>query len=154
MRKLRTSANQYSSFWELLLKRSDRKTKLFSKCSPHVDDWINATSGKPGVSFSYLIRKHWAGVQLYIDKGPAHKKLNITRYKIIYANKDKIEAGIPYKLQWYSPRNTRGRTIKSVVIAEGIESEADWGNIQDAMVNGMISFIKVLKPYVDSLPNK
>ena len=137
-------------FWTGLLDRAKSKTQLHANRSPGTDSYISTGAGKYGLSFLYVIRKHDAGIDLYIDRGSEDENKAI--FDTLKASKDTIERDFGDSLLWQSHENKRARRImKNLDIGGYREDESKWPEIQDAMIDAMIRLEKALRPHIDNL---
>jgi hypothetical protein len=139
-------------FWTELLKRAKDKTKLHANISPGQHGWIGAGSGKRGLGFNYVIRKHEGAVELYIDRGKEAGEESKTIFDSLAASKDAIEKEFGGPLEWQRLEGKRACRIRKLIPIGGYrDDESKWPSIQDAMIDAMIRLEKALKPYIAKL---
>jgi hypothetical protein len=126
-------------FWTGLLNRAKEKTPIFSTISPSKESWIATGAGKGGVTFNFLINKDWAAVELYID----HDKNTGEKNKSIF---DKL-----YSLDWDRLDEKRASRIRKKIELGGLKSQDKWQDIQDAMIDTMIIFERILRPKISRM---
>src|SRR5690606_18180877 len=88
--RLKSSDALRLEFWTALLNEMAKKSGLFKHISPKKDNWINVSSGMPGVAYTFTISSSYARVELYIDTGDKEKNKNFFDY--LYQNKEEIES--------------------------------------------------------------
>ncbi len=138
-------------FWTQLLQRAKEKTKLHATISPGQHGWIGTGAGKRGLGFNYIIRKHEADVELYIDRGKDADDENKTIFDKFAASKDVIEAAFGDPLEWQRLEGKRACRIKKEILLGGYRDEAKWSEIQDTMIDAMIRLENALKPHIAKL---
>jgi hypothetical protein len=139
------------AFWKQLLKKAKTKTNLHANISPGVSGEVGTGAGKQGLGFNYAIRKDWAFVDLYIDRGKGSEEENKAIFDELESHRRAIEAAFGGKLEWQRLEGKRAcRVLKSLDLG-GYQDEEKWETIQDAMVKTMIPFVKALRPYIDRL---
>lgn len=137
-------------FWTSLLERARPRTRLHSGISPGHDTWISTGAGKSGLAFSYVMTKHASGVELYIDRGRDLDDENMQIFETLFAGREEIEREHGGPLDWQPLDGRRACRIKHHVEG-GYRDDQRWPEIQDAMIDAMISFERALKPHIDRL---
>ncbi len=138
-------------FWTELLERAKQKTKLHSTISPNQYNWIGTTAGKRGLGLNYIIRKHAADVELYIDRGKDSDDENEAIFNSLEASKGAIQDTFGGKLDWQKLEGKRACRIKKEIGLGGYRDEAKWPAIQEAMIDAMIRLDKALNPCIRKL---
>ena len=87
-------------FWTGLLDIAKTKTKLHSKISPGQYNWIGAGIGTRGLSLNYVIRRHDAQIEFYIDLGKDTEANNKSIFDQLYKHRTEIEKTFGGKLEW------------------------------------------------------
>lgn len=143
---------RYFNFWTLLLDRAKLKTKLHSNTSPRSAHWIGMSSGMSGLVLNYVFTKHESTCELYIDKGKDCKKVNKKIYDYIEKHKEVIEQEFGDNLRWERLSDGQASRIsKRLHLGGWKDSEDNWPQIADAMVDTMIRLEKVLRPYIEEI---
>ncbi len=136
-------------FWEALLERARRKTRLHANISPSRDSWISAGAGKSGLGFNYVVRERDSRVELYIDgKYPEENK---AIFDALAASREDIEERFDGPLVWERLEGRRVSRISGVVERGSYRDEERWPEIQDAMIDAMIRLEKALRPHLSKL---
>lgn len=138
-------------FWAMLLERARVKTKLHANISPAQYHYIETGAGKSGLIFSYVIRKHDANVELYIDRGKDSGEENTAIYEKLAASKDAIENAFGEPLLWQQIEGKRACRIAKKIALGGYRDEAKWPEVQDALIDAMIRLEKALRPHIEKL---
>ncbi|MCK4334699.1 DUF4268 domain-containing protein [candidate division WOR-3 bacterium] len=137
-------------FWMELLDGAKKKTKLHANISPSRQNWIGTSTGIRGLGFlNYVIRRHDAQVELWIDRGKDSENKAI--FDKLAASKDAIEKNFGAPLKWQRLEGKRGCRIKKQITLGGYRDKDKWPKIQDAMIDAMIRLAKVLKPHIVKL---
>lgn len=136
-------------FWTQLLSRSKNKTPLFSKKDPGIESYLTLGSGKAGVYYNYTISTKGARVELYIDNG--NGDWNKSTFDTFFENKQKIEDAFEHSLAWDRLDDKRASLIRFPMDQFGLQDKENWPELQDVMIEAMIKFEKVLRPYIQKL---
>lgn len=139
-------------FWDQLLTRAREKgVKWHASVSPSADNWIAAGAGRSGFSFVYTVRlREKATVELVIDTGDQERNKRL--FDELYARREEIENAFGGPLVWERLDDRRASRVRHVIHSGGLKDSADWGPLQDAMVDAMDRLAKALKPYIQQLP--
>lgn len=144
--------NNCFRFWEGLLSRAKEKTTLHSNISPSRENWISAGSGKGGLSFNYVIRQSaTSSVELYIDRGKDSNEQNRSIFDQLYGHRQEIEDSFGGELMWEPLEARRACRIKKDIGDTGFREEANWPEMQDAMIDAMVRLENALKPHLANL---
>jgi hypothetical protein len=139
------------AFWSGLLERAAGKTRLHSAVKPNKDSWLAAGSGRSGVHFTYLVRRHDAGAYLILEG--SNQAQNHAVFDSFIADRDHIEADFGESLVWDKVETRKRCQIGVNLHVGGYQSEPEsWPEIQDAMVDAMARLELVFKPVVAGLP--
>lgn len=139
-------------FWASLQKRLKGKTNLHSNLTPTKDSWWATTSGVPGIVLLYNIFKDSWGVELCVDHGKKTEEENHQVFESIQSHQSEIEAQFGKPLQWMRQERRRLCRIRyNSDFGGGLANENQWPQIQDAMIEQMIDFERVLRPYLNKM---
>jgi hypothetical protein len=139
-------------FWEGLLKRAKDKSKLHANISPSQHGWIGAGSGKRGLGFNFVIRKHEGAVELYIDRGKDAGDESKDIFDSLAASKEAIEKEFGGPLEWQRLEGKRACRIRKTISLGGYrDDESKWPSIHEAMIEAMICLEKAIKPHIAKL---
>lgn len=140
-------------FWTGLLDRARVRTKLHAAISPSKNGYVTTSSGKRGVIFSYVVHKHGAQVELYIDRGQGGGEENLAILQELQAHQTEIEASFGEPLEWQRLQAKRACRIAKPVPGGGYRDDrARWPEIQASMVDAMVRLEQALKPHIARLP--
>jgi len=138
-------------FWEGLLVKSRKKTKLHANITPGKWGYIGASAGKPGLALNYIITKDRGDVELYIDCGKGSEEENKKIFDTLYSKKQEIEKDFGGSLDWDRLDGKRASRIKASFTGIGLYDEDKWDALQDKMIDAMIRLEKALKRYIKRL---
>jgi len=138
-------------FWSQLLAKAKERTSLHANITPGTNHWSSASAGKGGLVFSYIILKHEAAVELYIDRGKESQSDNKAIFDALAKSKNAIEKAFGSPLEWMRLEAKRASRIKKMIPGGGLDDEEKWPETQTGMVDTMLRFEKALKPYIDKL---
>ncbi len=131
------------AFWERLLARSG--TPLFAAVSPRATNSLDAPSGVPGVTYTWIARAHAADVVLYLRD----------RHKVAFDElrraKDAIEAAFGEPLAWHRQDGQTASYIKKTIATGGYADQERWPEIHEAMIDGMIRLGQACQPHLERL---
>jgi len=138
-------------FWAQLLVKAKTRTRLHAAISPVENGWISTGAGLSGLAYSYVIRRHEASVELYIDRGKEAEEENRSIFEALLANKGAIEKEFGEPLDWQPLEGKRACRIEKEIPIGGFDDDGKWPEIQDAMVDAMVRLERALKPYISKL---
>ena len=129
---------ELEEFWEGLLAKSDAAFQLFQAISPKRQGWIGKSAGTGGVSYNYLIRNDYGGIELYIDTNS--REDNKELFDRLVAKKVEIEDEFGGELEWRRLDDKRASRIRAEVVNAGLTEKDEWDRIQEEMVDAMQRF--------------
>lgn len=139
-------------FWEGLLERSKIKHKLFNSISPTQYNWIGASSGIRGISYTYWITKEGVSLKIYIDRGKDSDEENNKLFNELLKNKEIIEKEFGESLDWEKLDQYRACVIKKDYYSGGWRTDkGKWEQIQEEAIEGMIRLEKSTKEFIAKL---
>ncbi len=150
------SAQRYKlrkDFWTKLLTKSKDKTNLFSNVSPSKYSWIATGAGKSGIAYIYEVTYKNGRVEIYLDKGKEDEDvlINKKRFDRLFKHKGEIEKEFGEKLLWEKLDDRKASRISYTFDEIGLKDEDRWDDIQDKMIDAMISLEKATKKYIGKL---
>jgi hypothetical protein len=138
-------------FWTQLLERAKAKTRLHSTISPGQYSYISTSAGQRGLSLNYVLRKHHAGVELYIDRGDGSSEQNKSIFDRLAAEKAAIEGAYGGPLEWQRLDDKRASRIRDTFNSGGYLDDASWPGLQEQMIDAMVRLEKALRPHLVGL---
>ena len=100
------------------------------------------------MGLNYVVRTSDTSVELYIDGGVDSDEENLIRFNELISKRESIEAKFDGTITWEPLEDRRACRISSVVDLGGWKNEENWTDISVALVDRMINFYAVLKPYL------
>ena len=132
-------------FWKSFLAVAERRGLYADLKTPTRDSLFVRKWRGPMVegTIAYVINQHDSRAAFYTVRAEVYDEL--------HARKNEIEAAMEESLSW-----TRRETGNTSVIAHnmtngGYKDEADWGAIQNAMIDAMIRFEQTLSPFIANI---
>ena len=138
-------------FWTELLERAKEKTKLHGGISPSQYNWIGTSAGQRGLGLNYVVRKHEADVELYIDRGKDAEGENKAIFDALAASKKAIEDDFGESLDWQPLEGKRASRIKKEIGLGGYRDGTRWPEIHKAMIDAMMRLDRALRPHIRKL---
>ncbi len=139
-------------FWKGLLEKCKKQVPLFASISPSTANWIAASAGKRGVSFTYNIFMDGAAVDLYIDHDQETGAKNKAIFDALLAQKEAIEREIGASLEWQRLDAKRASRIRLPINSDGgLTKPESWPSLQDRMVDAMVLFERALRPRLNTV---
>ncbi len=140
---------QRKEFWNQLISRSQKKTTLFSKTPPGVENYLSTGAGKTGIFYNYVINYDGARIQLYIDNGNGEWNKNI--FDSLLQSKDEIEKAYGEALVWERLEDNRASIVRFYINHYGLQQKDNWSNLQDLMIDTMIKFDQAFRPFIQAI---
>lgn len=141
------SATRYR-FWSTLLERATGKTPRFHSVQPSKKGYIVAPTGKGGLIWAYVIRRHDANVELFIARGKDRAAENKAIFDALHTSRQSIEAKFGAPLEWQRLDAKKACRIKKDIELGGYLDEARWPEIQEAMIDAMTRLDEGLGPHL------
>lgn len=138
-------------FWTALLDLAKTKTKLHASISPGIYNWIGTSAGIQGLNWNYVVRRHNANVELYIDQDKDTGEGNEAILSKLMEHKKEIEDKFGHPLLWESLDEKRACRIKYIIDIAGWQDEEKWPKADDALVDAMIRLESAIRPYLKSM---
>ena len=133
-------------FWKKLLAEAKKYNGLFENISPSKDYWISEGCGIGGITFTFVISKINARVELYI--GRASQEENKIIFDKLVKHKEEIERAFSSDLTWERLDDKKASRIKHQLDNVSIFNHDDWNKIIKFMIDSMIKLRIALKPYL------
>ncbi|MFO0858388.1 MAG: DUF4268 domain-containing protein [Phycisphaerales bacterium] len=139
------------AFWKDLIPIASKVTPRFARITPGNDHWISASSGVPGMDFSYLAWQTDAGCELYIDRGNDGLSWNKAVFDYLYARREQIEKTYGGPLVWNRLDDKRACRICEDSVQGGVKSPREqWPSIRDKMIDAMMRFDRAVGPHLQA----
>lgn len=143
--------SERKAFWTAALPLVSRTCPRWQKISPSDDVFLNATSGKPGVSFHIWSYINQCGSSLYLDGGTSRPLWAKAVFDALLAKRDDIERALGAPLIWDRLDEKRASFIATKSITGGYRSpRAEWPSMHDAMAQEAARFEAVMLAHIDA----
>ncbi len=131
-------------FFERLLERAKSKTRLHAGVSPGTAHWVGTGAGIAGLSYTYVVRKRDARVELYIDTPDGKENRRI--FDALFGAREEIERRFDAPLEWDTKDGRRACRIKKTFDVGGWHDEDDGEAVHEQLVEGMIKLESAIRP--------
>ena len=141
-----TNQSRYNArvkYWDKFLQKINEKSSLYGNVIPSKEYWQSVKSGYKGISYSCVVTRLHARIELYIDTGSQEHNKQI--FDNLYKRKEDIEAKFGDKLEW--ERLEKYRTSKIVYYLPNVSifNEDDWDKMIGFQTDNMIKFEAALR---------
>ena len=138
-------------FWTQLLEGAKGQTRLHANVGPPEKTWVGATSGKAGLVFNYTITQRSSSVELYIDRGRGADDENVAIFESLLESREEIERTFGGPLSWERLEGKRACRVADRQAIGGYRDDANWPEIQAAMIDSMVRLEQALRPHLSRL---
>ena len=140
--------NVRKKYWQQLLPLI-KDTTLFTNVNPTKDHWLGTGAGTAGVTYTFVITKSYARIELTILT--SSKETNKMYFKKLQKNKEAIEQSFGSEIVWEElPENKMSR-IKIEQQGVNIFNEPDWELINEFLVSNLPKFENAFRPFIKNL---
>ncbi len=130
-------------FWEGLLALARQHTPLHANVSPSHDNSRDASSGRPGTTYTYIVREHSADAVLYI------RDESKRGFDQLFRAKEAVEAAFGGPLDWHRQDNQKASYInKKTVKTGGYRDQEGWPEVQRELVDAMVRLEQAFRPHL------
>jgi hypothetical protein len=150
-RELAERHHERHEFWKTLLEHAKTRSQLHAQISPGYDTWLGTGAGRMGLAYNYVVNRHDARVELYIDRGRDADQVNREIFRQLHATKDVIEDKFGAPLEWQLLEQRRACRILSRVPGGGYRDVDQHDQLIANMVDHMVRFEDALRPHVAKL---
>lgn len=136
-------------FWRELLLQMNTQSSLYIGINTeanHYDHWLSTGAGMGGLSYTFVITKKYAAVELGINK--ASQEENKAIYDALVINKETIETNFGEALSWQRLDEKKMSRITCILDGVNIFNDDDWPKIKEFLISKMIQFSETMKPYI------
>lgn len=135
-------------YWKQLLPLL-KDTDLFLNVNPSKDHWLSSGAGTGGVSYTFVVTKSYARIELTIST--SSKETNKIYFKNLLSNKEQIEQTFGGELVWEElPENKMSR-IKIEEQGVSLYNDVDWERMNSFLISNLPKFEKALQLYIKQL---
>ena len=133
-------------YWGELLERFLTVSKQFQNVNPSTDHWLSGGSGVSGISFTFVVTRKYASVELNINHG--EKELNEKIFDKLHAEKAEIENEFGDALSWERMDAKKSCRVSCRLDGVNIMDLAEWQKIIDFQCDAMPRLDNVLRTRV------
>jgi uncharacterized protein with ParB-like and HNH nuclease domain len=135
-------------YWQQLLPFI-KNTSLFEKVNPTKDHWLSTGAGKAGISYTFVVTKNYARIELTIST--SSKEMNKIYFKSLLNYKEQIEQTFGGELVWEElPENKMSR-IKIELQDVSLYDEMDWLKMNNFLIFNLPKFENAIQPFISKL---
>ena len=134
------------SFWSELLDRINESSELFKNISPSPEYTLNCSTGIAGVKYTFVASIRYTSVECCIKL--KHIEETKAIYDFLKANSTQIEQALQSGLEWDRGANKKESRILWKFKGVNFENEGEREEAIEIMVNNMIKFDEVIRPYL------
>lgn len=139
-------------YWTAVIGKCRGRTPFHADMTPGPYHYIGTSAGVPGLLLAYVVRKHDANVELYIDLGKGFEGENKLIFEALRNQRGAIEEEFGATLEWQRLDGKRACRIRSVPGGSGWADDPDgWPAFHDELIGCQIQFEKALRPYLSKL---
>ena len=139
------------AFWTAALPLVAERCPRWLNISAGDDGWLNAASGKPGVSFQLWSYTDQCGSSLYIDGGASKPLWAKAVFDALFARRAEIERAFGGPLEWSRLDDKRASIVASKSIKGGYRSpRSDWPTMHAALADEIKRFETTMTACLDS----
>ena len=130
-------------FFEGLLTTAKHHTQLHANISPSRHPAVGTSVGIRGLAFNYVVLRHDARVELYIDTGDW--QLNRLIFEALHNEKEPIQSLFDSPLEWDAKEGRRAFRIRKDFTTGGYEDKQKWPQIQRELIQTMTILEQALR---------
>lgn len=136
-------------FWKQLLEKARTRTPIFANRNPTDNNWISASSGKNGFTYSYVVRMEDAQVELYIDRGDVNQNKHL--FEKLLEQKQQIESAFGKPLEWQRLDDRRACRVRYLITRYGLKDKDHWADLQELLISEMVNLYNAMQPEITRL---
>lgn len=137
------SMSQRLEFWTKLNEILIQKGEPFNKRKATTDHWYDVAMGssKCHVSIELVNKNNLIRISIWVNENKA-------QYDNFFANKDAIEAGLGYSLEWNRNDSKKASRIYTSIPGLDFEDHSNYGDLIEKSIVKAVEFKKVFKNYL------
>jgi hypothetical protein len=146
-----TRHSERRAFWTAALPVVSAIVPRWKNISAGDDGWLNAASGKPGVSFQLWSYTDQCGNSLYIDGGATKPAWAKAVFDALLRNREAIERAFGGPLEWTRLDDKRASIVASKTLKAGYRSpREDWAKTHAALADESKRFEAATLQHIDA----
>jgi hypothetical protein len=138
-------------FWTDLLATAKLQTSIHAGVSPGSYGSLWVSAGKSGLGYAYVVRKHDAAAELYIDRGKDSDAETKRIFDTLKAHQEEIEKNFGDALDWDWVEGRRGCRIRKTIKTGGYRDEERWPEIHAQMIDAMVRLEQAIRAQLISI---
>lgn len=143
-----------NQFWTDALPVVSELVPRWKRFGPRNEGWIEATSGRPWVSFQLWVYTDQCGVNIYLDGGPERPGWAKAVFDALESKRLEIEKKFGKELSWQRLNEKRASIISSSSIRGGYRTPKEtWPQIHAELARDALRFETVILEYLDDAVN-
>lgn len=140
-------------FWNKLLPLLKGKTTIFQNSSASKDHWVSSGgTGISGLSYSFVVTKSYASVELAISKSEAKDNKQVFDELKLFENE--INTAFGEFLSWERLDNKKMCRIAHYLEGVNVFQKEDWDKMTAFLVGNMIKLEKAMREPLKKVRNK
>lgn len=141
--------NTNFEFWTTLLKKLSEKSTLFSTINPSKESWISTGAGKTNVSYTLMITREYASVEVSLIG--QQKEENKRIFDALYQNKNQIEKTFGNELEWRLNEDKKQSKITYVLSEVNKFNKDDWDRMMNFLIENIIKLEKAFRDPISKI---
>jgi hypothetical protein len=140
------------AFWTAALPVVSAAVARWKNISPNDDGWLNAGSGKPGVTLQLWTHVDQCGNGVYLDGGLSKPSWAKTVFDAMYKKREAIEREFGEPLEWNRRDNDRASNVGTMTIKAGYRNPREgWAEIHSQLAKEAARFEAVMLRHIDAV---
>ncbi|WP_209332511.1 DUF4268 domain-containing protein, partial [Lunatimonas salinarum] len=143
-----SKANLHRKFWQQLLPQI-KEIDLFKNIKPTKDHWLSTGSGVTGVSYTLVITKSCARIELGLMT--SSKDLNKSYFRQLFAHKNAIENAFGDSFEWQELPDKKMCRIKTELEGLDFFNQKEWPAWNEFFIKNLPKFKNAFDPFLKEL---
>lgn len=122
---------------------------LFNNVNPSKDHWLSTGAGTAGVSYTMVITRSLARIELTISS--SSKEQNKRYYNKLWNKKTEIENLYGKELEWEELPDNKMSRIKTEINNVNLFNENDWEEMNQFFIDNLPKFENAFSPFIKNL---
>jgi hypothetical protein len=140
----------FRRFWAQLIGRSKSRTQLLANRATTDASWLSAGIGRSGFSLGASLVRNSGQAECYI-RVPGGKEKSMSAFKALLTQRNEIEAKFGGALDWQDLPDRQGCRICKEFPGGWKSPEAEWPEMQDRIIDGLVRLEAALKKPIQEL---
>lgn len=136
------------NFYSKLLTVADARTDLFSGRTPPMGPYLGASSGFPGINYTFGVTMHGTAAILWIERGANWTEWNKAVFRYLEDHKVDIEQRLGVAAEWQAEEANRSRKIILRLEDGGWMDEESWDSVSEETVSLILTLQTAVKDHL------